>query len=353
MPAFEKPRLMLSGPGLIGKTHARILSAHDACDLVAIVAPDTEENRSAAQEFDVAFYSDFDAALEAEHIDGVIISSPNPFHFAQALACVKRGLPTLVEKPITDNVNQAARLVKAAEAAGVPLLVGHHRTYSTLLETALDFLRSNAFGRLVALQGAALFLKPDHYFVDGPWRTVKGGGPILINMIHEVGLMRELGGEIAAVHAIAGHDIRHFDVEDTVAISIKFASGALGTFMMSDTAASAKSWEMTSGENPAYPYFPQEACYHFAGTNGSLDFPSMRTKTYTSPAGRSWWKPFTESTLKFVHQDPLKVQINHFLDVIKGTARPQVSARDGYINMCVIEAIQKSIRTGRLVDVST
>lgn len=347
------PRLMLSGPGLIGRTHARIISDNEECDLAVIVAPDTEENRSVAKKFDVAFYSDFNAALDAEHIDGVIISSPNSFHFSQAMACVKRGLPALVEKPITDNLNEAAVLADAVEAAGVPLLVGHHRTYSALLDTALDFLRSRSFGRLVALQGAALFLKPDHYFLDGPWRALKGGGPILINMIHEIGLMREFGGEIVAVQAIGGNHIRRFEVEDTVAISLMFATGALGTFILSDAAASSKSWEMTSGENPAYPYFPNEACYHFAGTNGSLDFPSMRTKTYSSPEGRSWWKPFEEATLEVARQDPLKVQISHFLDVIRGEVIPRVSARDGYVNMLVLEAIQKSIKSGCLVEIGT
>lgn len=82
--------LMLSGPGLIGRIHARIIHENEDCDLAVIVAPDTKENRLVAQEFDAAFHSDFDAALDAERIDGVIISSPNPFHFSQAMTCIKR-----------------------------------------------------------------------------------------------------------------------------------------------------------------------------------------------------------------------------------------------------------------------
>lgn len=345
-------RLVLSGPGLIGKVHAKIISDSDECLLAAIVGPDTEENRTVAENLNVAFYSDFETAIDAEIVDGAIISSPNSFHFSQAMACVKRGLPALIEKPITSDLNEAAVLTKAAEAADVPILVGHHRTYSSLLDAARDFLRSQAFGRMVALQGSALFLKPDHYFRDSPWRALKGGGPILINMIHEVGLMREFGGEIDAVQAIAGHEIRNFEVEDTVAISIKFAGGALGTFLLSDAAASSKSWEMTSGENPAYPYFPDEACYHFAGTNGSLDFPSMRIKTYSPSEVRSWWNPFEEYKLDVIRIDPLKIQISHFLDVIRGNVLPRVSARNGYINMLVVDAIIRSIQTRNLVNVN-
>lgn len=345
-------KLLLSGPGLIGKRHAALIEARTDCQLSAIVAPSSEENRSIAVDHAACFYTDFGEALEAEKPDGVVISSPNKFHFDQAMACIARGIPAFVEKPVTDELDEAARLLEAVEHSGVPVLVGHHRTYSPLLEAAETFLQSERFGRLVALQGAALFYKPAQYFLDGPWRTVVGGGPILINLIHEIGLMRHFGGEIATISAMASHHIRHYEVEDTVSISVAFQSGALGTFLLSDTAASTKSWEMTSGENPAYPNFPQEACYHFAGTNGALDFPSMRAKTYGSEAARSWWEPFEEFVLPFERRDPLVLQLDHFVDVVRNGAKPRVSAEDGYRNMLVVQAIRRSIKTRAAVDVS-
>jgi predicted dehydrogenase len=344
-------RFLLSGPGLIGKKHAQLINSRSDCRLAAIVAPPTDKNKSVAATFDASFYSNIDAAFERERIDAVIISSPNPFHFSQAMNCISRNVPVLVEKPITDNIEDARRLANAAENCRVPVLVGHHRTYSPLLDSAGAFLNSPRFGRLVTVQGAALFYKPTKYFEEGPWRTKKGGGPILINLIHEIGLLRHFCGEIKNVLALAGNNNRAFEVEDTVVIAFEFLSGALGSFLLSDSAASSKSWEMTSGENPAYPYFPKENCYHFAGTNGSLDFPSMRVRYYLEGSERSWWKAFENDTLAFTPRDPLERQLDHFVEVLRGNSRPKVSARDGYLNMLVIEAIMHSIGTRSVVDV--
>src|SRR5262245_4661195 len=60
-----------------------------------------------------------------------------------------------------------------------------------------------------------MFCKPDNYFEAGPWRRQPGGGPLLINMVHEVGNLRSLCGEIVAVQAFASSATRNFPVEDT------------------------------------------------------------------------------------------------------------------------------------------
>ncbi|MGP4805456.1 Gfo/Idh/MocA family protein [Agrobacterium cavarae] len=339
-------RIIVSGPGLIGKQHVRLVQARHDCQLVAIVAPATEENAAFARGVGVPLYDDLRIATRHVIVDGVVISSPNHFHKEQATICLQQGLPVLVEKPITDTVEDAEHLVRLVEQTGVPLLVGHHRTYSPLVSVVLDILRCEKFGKMVAITGSALFMKPDHYFEDGPWRKVKGGGPILINLIHEVGLMRLFAGEICSVQAIASHQRRGFEVEDTVAINFEFEGGALGTFLLSDAAASNKSWEMTAGENPAYPFFPDDACYHMAGTNGSIDFPSMSFKCYSSPDDRSWWKSFQLDRVAVERADPLERQIEHFVDVIARRATPLVSAFDGYQNLRVLQAIIDAIKTG-------
>jgi predicted dehydrogenase len=348
-----KLNVLLSGPGLMGKQHAKLLLSHTDCRLAAIVGPLSPCNEATALMCGAKFYSDFDEALRSERFDAAIVSSPNQFHFDQAAACIRSGIPVLVEKPITDRVDDARRLVCLSEDSQVPVLVGHHRTYSPLLAVAERFLRSPRFGRPVAMQGAALFHKPATYFKEGPWRAKAGGGPILINLIHEIGLVRFFFGEIRSVFAIAARNIRDFEVEDTVAITFTFPNGALGTFLLSDTAASSKSWEMTAGENPAYPHFPAENCYHFAGTNGSLDFPSMEVRYYSKGSEPSWWRPFERTQIGVTRCNPLERQLDHLVDVARGRAAPRVSARDGYLNMLVVQAIGRSIATERAVNVET
>jgi predicted dehydrogenase len=209
---------------------------------------------------------------------------------------------------------------------------------------AVEVVRGGQLGRIVAVVGTAMFCKPDQYFDDAPWRGQPGGGPILINLIHEIGNLRALCGEIVGVQAMASRSIRGLPVEDTAAISLRFANGALGTFMLSDTAGSARSWEQTSQEDTNYPTYPDEDCYVVAGTEGSLAIPTMRLRTYPDKIKRSWHKPFHNETIKFERTDPLQRQLQNFCAVIRGEAKPVVTARDGLQNLRVIEAIKQAVR---------
>ena len=348
----KKPvRILLSGLGLIGAQHARLIHEREDCELVAIVVPPCDEYRQLADEYGARLFLQVEDALAEEGIDAVIISSPNEFHFAQTLACIEHGIPVLVEKPLTDRLSDAKLLVESSAASGVPVLVGHHRTYSPLLSTAQAFLKSEQFGRMVVVQGSALFYKPPEYFAAGPWRTRPGGGPIFINLIHEIGIMRYLCGEVIKVSAFESRKARGFEVEDTVTVNFEFANGALGNFLLSDAAASNKSWEMTSGENPAFPHYPSDACYHFAGTNGSLDFPNMSVRFYAESSKASWWNEFVDEKIDFTPANPLERQLAHFIDVVTGKAAPLVSVEDGYRNMLVIEAINQSIEKQKSIEV--
>lgn len=347
----EQLKLLLSGPGLIGHKHAQLIKDLPDAELVAVVAPESSENIEFARQYNVKLYVDINKALDREHVDGVIISSPNEYHYAQALSCIERHIPVLVEKPITENIKQSLQLYKRAKQLNVPVLVGHHRTYNPLLETVKTFMESDKFGELVTFSGSVLFYKPNQYFIDGPWRTKKGGGPILINLIHEIGLVRYLCGEIKEVFAIASNRIRGYEVEDTAAITLVFKNGALGNFILSDTAASNQSWELTTGENPDYPKYDDANCYHFAGTNGSIDFPTMSARYYPLGSERSWWSSFKYEKLQRIEGPSLKLQMLHFLDVIKNGRDPRVSAMDGHMNLVVVSAILKSIETKTIVNV--
>ena len=68
-------------------------------------------------------------------------------HVDGGLECVAAGVPVIVEKPIGDTVEGATRLVEAGEAAGVPVLTGHHRNYSPIMAKAREIVRSGGSGR--------------------------------------------------------------------------------------------------------------------------------------------------------------------------------------------------------------
>jgi len=332
----RKTRIAVAGAGTIGRAHIAALRASPSCELAAIVDPSPAAH---------ATFSSLEELLERDRPDGVVLATPNPLHVPQALRCIEAGVPVLLEKPIATTVADAEKVVNAAGT----VLVGHHRAHSPIMAKASEVVDSGALGRIVAVTGSALFCKPPEYFADAPWRREPGGGPILINMIHEVHNLRMLCGEIVAVQAIASSAVRGFPVEDTVAIGLQFANGALGSFMLSDTAACARSWEQTSRENPAYPSYDDEDCYVIAGTNGSLSVPTMRLKTYARPEDRSWWKPFRLGKAEMTRADPIARQMEHFGAVVRGEAKPLVSARDGLENLRVIEAITHAARSGATV----
>src|ERR1700694_1795549 len=75
----------------------------------------------------------------------------------------------------------------------------------------------------------------------------------------------------------------------TTVVIVKFASGALGTVNITDTAVAPWSWEHTTGENPDYPHTDQ-ICYQIGGTHGSLSVP--RLELWTNEAKRGWLEPF-------------------------------------------------------------
>lgn len=346
-------RIAVVGAGSVGRRHADVIHRSPGCVLSAIVDP-APSAADFARSIGVVCHVSLDALFRAGRPDGVLISTPNRLHFEHALRCAAEALPMLIEKPIADTPERGLLICEAAEAAGVPVLVGHHRRHSNIIARATEIIASGSLGRLVAFSGFALFYKGDRegYF-DGAnaWRREAGGGPILINMIHEIDSMRALCGEIAAVQAISSSAIRRFPVEDTATILLRFANGALGTFVISDTAASNRSWEHTSSEDARYAKaHSDEDCYLVAGTMGSLAIPTMRIVGYGDVAGRSWREPFEKSVIALSRSDPLERQIAHFRDVIRGTAKPLVSARDGLQNLRIAEAIVRAARTGATVE---
>lgn len=346
---MNKTRIAVAGAGYIGQAHIGAAVGSSTCALSAIVDP-SPAAKAIAEQANVPLYATLDELFEKDKPDGVVLATPNQLHVAHAMQALEAQVPMLLEKPIAATVAEAEVLVRAGEGAGVPILIGHHRAHSPIMAKARQVVDSGVLGRLVAVTGTAMFVKPDHYFVDAPWRREIGAGPILLNMIHEVHNLRMLCGDIVAVQAFKSHATRAFPVEDTVAINLRFESGALGTFMLSDAAASARSWEQTSQENKAYPTYEDEDCYLVAGTNGSLAIPTMRLKTYPQDEDRSWWKPFEAGVVGMVRDDPIKHQMEHFGAVARGAVAPLVSARDGLKNLRITEAIITAATSGTVVE---
>ena len=288
------------------------------------------------------WYASIDDMLDAGQPDGVIIATPNQMHVDNGLACVRAGVPVLVEKPIADNSASAAQLVDEAAGLNVPVLVGHHRRHNPLIDAARQQIENGSIGDVVAVHAACWLYKPDDYF-DVAWRTRQGAGPVFINLIHDIDLLRYLVGDVVSVQAAESAHTRKHDVEDTAAIIVGFANGALGTITVSDSIVAPWSWELTTTE-VRLPK-TEETCYFIGGTLGSLEIP--KGKIWSQDGERSWWQPINQTVYDAGSRDPLDAQIEHFCKVIAGAEQPIVSGLEGLKSLKVIEAIKASARDGK------
>jgi predicted dehydrogenase len=340
-------RIAVLGAGAIGRRHAELVAAEPGLALAAVVDPD-EGARHFAEDLGAGWWADFGGLLAEARPDGVIVATPNRLHVPHGLAAVAAHVPALIEKPLADDLAGGARLAAAGEAAGVPLLVGHHRRHGPVLRAAREAIAAGEIGQVLAVHGHAWLGKPESYFVPN-WRRAPGAGAVLVNMIHDVDALRFLCGEVVEVQAIFTHAGRGLPIEDGAAVTLRFESGAIGSMMVSDAVPSPWSWELTSGENADYPR--QEGfAYLIGGSEGSLSVPSL--EIWRQPA-RDWHAPLERGRLGFTPADPLVEQLRHFAAVIRGEAPPRVPAREGLRTLEVIAAIRRAAETGGRATVRT
>jgi len=339
--------LTVAGYGLVGRRHAAAISQVPGVEVQSVVDPDPAARAQAAAEGH-AIHETLEACLAGGGVDGVILATPNALHVEQASLCVEAGCPVLIEKPIATRSAEAEGLVALAAARGVPILVGHHRRHNPLIHRAREIIERGDIGEIRAVQATCWFYKPDAYFDQAPWRRQAGAGPVSVNLVHDVDLLRYLCGDVATVRAVARPAVRGGENEDVAGALLEFRTGAIGTITVSDSIAAPWSWEMTSGEYPIYPR-SGESCYLIGGSRGSLSLPDLRVWTHAD-GPPDWWTPISARAEIRDATDPLMNQIAHFADVIRGHARPLVSGEEGLRTLKVIEAIQRSAVSGASID---
>ncbi|MCJ8308014.1 MAG: Gfo/Idh/MocA family oxidoreductase [Rhizobiaceae bacterium] len=343
-----RTRMAVVGYGLVGRRHVDVIIRSPKAELAAIV--DTSPaNKAAAMDHGVPVYADLGDMIKAESPDGVILATPTPLHIEQGLACIGAGCPTLIEKPIAVSSNEARLLTDAADKAGVPLLVGHHRRHNGMVQAAKSAIESGIIGDIRAVQATCWFFKPDYYFEEAPWRTKKGAGPISVNLVHDVDLLRHFCGEVVSVNAVAAPSRRGFENEDLATAVLVFSSGTIATISVSDSIVAPWSWELTARENPAYPA-TSESCYLIGGSKGGLSLPDLRVWQHEQQP--DWWTPISANNLRCKTDDPLVVQMEHFVEVINGRQKPLVTGWEGLKSLEVVEAITRSSQLGREVSIS-
>ncbi len=334
--------LGLLGVGLIGKRHAEIILKSKSVKLVAVADPDKSAEKY-AKEIGVRYFKSLSEMLSSSSLDGVIIATPNNLHVEHGIECIQKNIPSLIEKPLASTAQDAAIISKASEDSGVPVLVGHHRRYNPIIKAAKKIVDSGEIGDVRSFHANCWLFKPDEYFEESVWRTKKGAGPVSVNLVHDIDLLRYICGEVVSVQAQTIKSRRGHENEDVASVLLRFDTDIVGTISVSDTIVSPWSWELTAKENPAYPP-TSENCYLFGGDHGSLSVPDLTI--WKNKEKRGWWEPIHSSKHSIITTDPLMNQIDHFCSIIKGNNAPLVSAEEGLQNLKVLEGIYESAESG-------
>jgi len=321
-------RILVVGGGLIGIRHVQTVQEHPHCELVGLADPDMsiapDLPRFAAME-------DVDVP-----VDGVIIATPTHLHAVHGQLAADRGWHMLLEKPVADTLEHAQALQCSLRRTNARSLVGHHRRYHASVQQLQALIADGAIGDVVTASLLWAMRKPDAYF-EGNWRTA-GGSPVLINLVHDIDLLRFCLGEITQTIALSGLPLRDAGRIESGAIAMRFASGATGTISFADTAPSPWGFEAGTGENPNIGTTGEDMMW-ITGTKGAVSFPSLNLWS-----GLDWSVPplRVPQTISLNTASPLDAQLSHFVDVMDG-APPLIDVADATRTLAVALDIEAQL----------
>ena len=342
---------VVGGSGLIGQRHCRHVATNKRCELIAIVDP-SRTAAKVADAYSVPLYPSITELIQSpQKPHAAIVCTPNTTHVPIAIQLVRAGIHVLCEKPISGDTLSAVGLIREAKEHNVQLLIGHHRRFNPYIIAAKRILESGKLGEITAVNALWAAMKPDSYFQgEGlTWRSSRagGGGPILINFIHEIDLLQYLLGPVKLIHAVKCPSRRRPVSEDTVeegaAIMLNFWSGVVGTLLILDNVASPHNFEQATGENPLIPKSGRDV-YRIFGTSGTLSIPDLTISTY-GERSLSWTEEmcFEQVTVDGPDQAPFDAQLDHFISVCRGETRPNCTGEDGLRALQVCEAVLQAL----------
>lgn len=323
---MEPVKVAVVGVGFMGVQHVQAYARNLAAKLEAVVDVREERARQVAQRFGVQAFADTQEMLEKSDVQAVSICTDDERHVEPALACLAAGKHVLLEKPIAATVEDADKIIRAAEQAGVKFLIGHIVRFDPRYAHVKQRLDSGELGELEAVFARRL----NHV---GSQQILRGRVSVLSFLgVHDFDYLRWLSGSepvrvhtesVAKVHKAAGYDI-----EDHTFTLIRFAN---------DVVACVEAGWVLPDAHPRKGDFKLEVI----GTRGMarVDLFSHDLAVCTE---RGWEVPRIGHAI-----DP---EVAHFLDCILNDAPPLVTGEDGREALRLSLAAQESARTGRIVE---
>lgn len=319
------------GVGSIGRNHARVYRESPNAELVAVM--DTSESAVAhvSQQLNVRGYTNLEDMLEKEKPDAVTVAVPTELHYHMVKQLMPRRIHVLVEKPIASSVEQGREMIELAEKAGVVLAVGHIERHNPAVTELIKRLDDGALGKIFQLSARRI----------GPFPArIRDVGVLLDLATHDLDVMTSIVKDRVVRVMAETHSGINTDREDMVNGLIRFENGVLGVIDIN--------W-MT-------PTKVRELTVIGAKGMFRVNYLSQELYFYENDVAHDHWDSLSvlmgvgEGNMmgfKINRVEPLRAEVEDFLQAIMTNGQPKVTARDGlralYLAQAMVESGQKHV----------
>lgn len=330
----------LIGAGVIGASHVAALSAlQERATLRTIQTRRPERAQGLVELYDgpaPELTADLAAVTEDPDIQAVIVATPPSVRIDLIEALTGAGKHILLEKPVARTSEESQRVVEICEAAGVTLgMVFQHRFRDPSQEAA-RLIADGSLGALGHVEIAAPLWRDQSYYDEAGRGTYArdGGGVLLTNAIHSIDLVLGLTGPVTQVQAMtATTPLHRMEAEDFAVAGLRFASGAVGSLVASTA---------------SFPPQPEVIRLRFENASLRIDRDGLDIDWRD---GRSERRGTAEADFQTLKVTWHRRVVEDFLDALEQGRAPRVTGRDALAAHRLIDAIERSSRSGQRVEV--
>jgi len=328
-------KALVVGLGSIGKRHLNNLRALLPQADITVWRQHTrpDDDRTSYPNANRIVYSFKDAMAYRPEV--AIIANPAAFHIETGLKLAQEGIPLLIEKPFSNQLDDVEELIHLSASRGQTLMIGYHLRFHPSLVCLKETLENGKIGKVLSvIAEVGQYLpdwRPDTAYTQNVSAQARLGGGVVLELSHELDYARWLMGEVQAVSAQVGKlsDLT-MDVEDSADIHLRFAQGGSGNIHL-DMLQRALT----------------RTC-KLIGTDGTLTWDGISNSVrFYSASDHAWQDIFPARPMD--RNDMYRQEIRHFLECVQTGARPVVTGEDGLQVLKVALAVKESARLQRTI----
>jgi predicted dehydrogenase len=320
----ETIKIGLVGAGNIGQAYVQALLGCTTARIVAVADIRPETARATAEMLGCAAFESHEAMVDGCSLDAVIVCTPPITHPEVCIFFLNRGIHVLCEKPLSVDVESAKLMLQTADDAGVILTMASKFRYAEDVVRAKSVVASGILGDVILFENVFA----SRVDMSARWNavpTISGGGVLIDNGTHSVDIMRYLVGPIVEVDIVEGKRSQGLTVEETVLLTARTKSGAMGSIDLS--------WSINK---------ERESYIGIFGTQGTVSI-GWKSSKYRQASSRDWIV-FGNGYDKL---QAFRAQIENFCRAILGREALIITEDDALASVRVIEAAYLALRQRR------